>query len=268
MTNQTIITSAALAAVAGLGLTVSVITFIWAIINATPRGRVRQRLSELTSSNKNTRMPFSNIKINLDRRDIYYSLAGLLIAVIVLWGTPAIYVGAGLGILFGPVAARVHRWTRRDRVKHIKLRECAVLYEAIDLYTQAGYTVEQALKMGAVLTPTIRPAVERCLAYWPQGPLRALEKMGGEIGLEEAEILISVLMQAVKAGPERVAGLLGEESTKLEELRQNMAEVKMAAKPVYQTAYFILPLAANMGIVLSALGYRMLLTLDSMKAGM
>lgn len=213
-------------------------------------------------------MPFFNVKINLDRRDIYYSLAGLLIAVVVLWDTPAMHVGAGLGILLGPVAVRIYRWTQRDSVKHIKLRECAILYEAIDLYTQAGYTVEQALKMGAVLTPAIRPAVERCLAYWPQGPLRALEKMGGDIGLEEAEILISVLMQAVKAGPERVAGLLGEESTKLEELRQTMAEVRIAAKPVYQTAYFILPLAANMGIVLSVMSYRMIVMLNGMKAGM
>ncbi|KJS10683.1 MAG: hypothetical protein VR67_17540 [Peptococcaceae bacterium BRH_c8a] len=257
--------SIGLAAVAGLGLTVSLIAIIWTVINATPWGHVRQRLNRLTRFEKKSKI---NIKFNLDRRDIYSSLAGLLIAVTLLWGTPVLHLGAGLGILLSPVVVRLYSWTQRGRLKQIKLRECAILYEAIDLYTHAGYTVEQALKMGAALTPSIRPAVERCLAYWPQGPLRALERMGGDIGLEEAEILISVLMQAVKAGPERVAGLLGEESVKLEELRQTMAEIKIAAKPIYMTAYYILPLAANMGIVLSTLGYRILFTLDGMKAGM
>jgi Flp pilus assembly protein TadB len=269
---KAVLISVGLATIAGISLAVSTAAIFYLIINATPWGKIQKRLSHLANGGQNkqsgkSRMPFANINLNIDRRDLYYALAGFLCAVIVLRQTPVMLIGAGIGILVGPVVAHIYRWTKRDKTKNIKIRECAALYEAIDLYTQAGYTVEQSLRMGSILTPTIRPHIDRCLSYWPQGSIRALERLGGDLGIEEADILISVLMQAEKAGPERVAGLLSEESTKLEELRQTMAEIKIAAKPIYQTAYFILPLAANMGIVLSVLGYRLWLMIDGLKAG-
>lgn len=138
-----------------------------------------------------------------------------------------------------------------------RMREVAVLYEAVDFYTRAGYTVRQALSLATAVVSAIRPAVERCLAAWPQGPVRALERMAEEVNLPEASVLATVLMHVEEAGVERGRAAVEEEARGLEALRRSLAELKVVSRPLYYCVYRALPLAAVGGVLVGPLVYRL-----------
>lgn len=167
-------------------------------------------------------------------------------------GTPLITGGLGTG------AAWFLQKNIRETVKMRKLREIAALYESVVFYTKAGYTIQQSLRLGAVITPTIRPAVERCLAAWPSGPIRALEKFAEEVNIPEAATLSTVLMHAEESGMGYGSSAIEEESRALEALRQTLAELKIVSKPLYYCIYRALPLAAIAGMVVGPLVWRLI----------
>jgi hypothetical protein len=138
------------------------------------------------------------------------------------------------------------------------MRELAVLYETVDFFTQSKegtlhFTIRQALQYGVAITPTIRPYVQRCIDSWPRGPARALEEFAREVNLEEASVLAMVLTRAQEAGMEYMRTTIAEGSKDLEDLRQTLAEVKIASKPVYYTVYRALPAAGVGGIIFGAM---------------
>lgn len=167
-------------------------------------------------------------------------------------GVPLITGGLGAG------AAWFLRRNFKETVKMRKLREVAALYESVVFYTKAGYTIQQSLRLGAVIAPTIRPAVERCLAMWPSGPVRALEKFAEEVDVPEAATLSTVLMHAEESGMGYGRGAVEEESRALEALRQMLAELKIVSKPLYYCIYRALPLAAIAGMVVGPLVWRLI----------
>lgn len=199
------------------------------------------------------------LKSSEDRRLAVVLLGGFLGGA-VFWllisgkasGMLAVVGGIGAGI-----AWFIQR-NMKETLKMKKLREIAALYESIVFYTKAGYTIQQALRLGAVITPTIRPAVERCLAAWPSGPVRALERFAEEVDVPEAATLSTVLMHAEESGIGYGSGAIEEESRALESLRQTLAELKIVSKPLYYCIYRALPLAAISGIVVGPLVWRLI----------
>lgn len=146
----------------------------------------------------------------------------------------------------------------RDTARLVKLRQVAVLYEAVDFYTRAGYTIRQSLSLAIPLAPALRDAVEKCLATWPAGPVRALERLAEEINLPEAALLSSVLAHAEEFGIAVGRAAIEEESRSLEALRQTLAELKVVSKPMYFAMYRALPFAAIAGMMVGPLVYRLM----------
>lgn len=177
---------------------------------------------------------------------------GLLISGFTASSLVPVMGGLGMG-----VAWFIQKNTK-ETLKMRKLREIAALYESVVFYTKAGYTIQQSLRLGAVVTPTIRHAVERCLAMWPSGPVRALEKFAEEVDVPEAATLSTVLMHAVESGMSYGQGAIEEESRALDALRQTLAEIKIVSKPLYYCIYRALPLAAIAGVVVGPLVWRLL----------
>jgi F0F1-type ATP synthase assembly protein I len=201
----------------------------------------------------------SNEKERQDRVYLFTGVVGgAFFGLLLTVGTGATMLAVMICAGLGAVASIIIRCVTGEIKKTRMMRELAVLYETIDFFTQGEggalrFTIRQALQYGTAITPTIRPHVQRCIDSWPRGPVRALEEFAREVNLPEASILSTVLIHAEAAGMKYVRDAIGEGSKDLEELRQTLAEIKIAGKPVYYTVYRALPAAAVGGIVFGAL---------------
>lgn len=177
------------------------------------------------------------------------------------------FLAVPLGFSLGAALAYLARNTYKKMQYLQKLREAALLYESIDLYSRVGYTVRQSLELTLPLMKKLRPVVERCIDRCSYGTVWALEQMGKEIGLKEADVLISLLILAEQSGSQRIAGVMEEESGKLESLRRTLAEIQLAGRPVYMTAYLFLPLAGVMGLFLGPMAWQVINMVSNLRAG-
>jgi len=181
-------------------------------------------------------------------------LAALLTRANLQWTT----MGGCLGSLVGWLIYNNIRETRRMR----KIREVAALYEAVDFFTAAGYTIPQAMRLGMVTAPTLRSCVEKCLARYSRDRVHALEGFARDVDLPEAALLAAVLSHAEEAGVDASRSALQEESRALEELRKSLAQIRVISKPLYFAVYRGLPFAAIGGVVVGPLAYRLIKTIQ------
>ena len=133
------------------------------------------------------------------------ALGGAAFGFLLTLGTGAVLIATVVGSALGIAVSWFIRYSSNEAKKTKTMRELVVLYELIDFFTQGEgdyqhFTIQQALRYGAVITPTIRPVIQRCIDAWPSGPIRALEKFAKEVNLPEASILSSVLIHAEKVG--------------------------------------------------------------------
>ncbi|MHB1126960.1 MAG: hypothetical protein ACYC2T_08385 [Bacillota bacterium] len=164
----------------------------------------------------------------------------------------AAFVGAGIGMATHKALA----YFKRSSQEFESIKEVALLYESIDLFLRAGFTVRESLQLSQVVVPRLRPHIHRCLDRWPSGPLRAIQQLGEDIGSKYADLMTGLLMQAEERGSEDVSGVMEQEAVRLEELRVSLAESKIAAKPIYSAVYLLMPVSAVLGILIAPLAYR------------
>lgn len=250
----------------GVGLAAGALFLL--VARLTPSAKLAARLSSLVGPERQK----IGVKVKREapageRRTVVFALGGAVFSALIVAKMPyvlaAVPVGATLGFLASRVAARLYQ----SRTHFQRLREAAVLYESIDLFTRAGFTPRQAMELSLPLLTLLRPAVEKCIASWSGGALRAIEQLGSDIGLKEADVLIAVLMQIVEGGVAKLTGVMEEEALRLDELRQSLGEMRIAAKPVYSTVYIFLPVAALVGMLLGPLAFRAISMISSMRVG-
>lgn len=195
-------------------------------------------------------------KPEVDKIQLLLSLAtGILFAGLAgNFRTGVIFFAAGLSI--GLVFYRKFQDLVALRNRNQRLKDLAVLFEAVELYTRAGYTIPQALRAAKVLTPGLKTAIEKCLDYWPAGPRAALEQFRRLIQLPEGDIFVSLLTYMEATGVKDLEGVLGREADNIERLRRLRAEASIASRPVYLMVYRVLPLVATLGILVGPLLYR------------
>jgi len=193
-------------------------------------------------------------------------VAGALGFALLVWDTPLMLPLMPVGGLVGLLGQKLLDRLGSGREHFTKLREVALLYESVDLFTRAGFTVRQALQMSLVMVPKLRRHVEKCLGRWPAGPIRALEQLGADIGIKEADILAGLLMHAEEAGVEKVSGVMEQEAVRLEEIRRTLAEVKIASKPIYLAVYVLLPVATALGMLVGPMAYRAINSINQIRA--
>lgn len=160
-----------------------------------------------------------------------------------------------IGSLIGRLATFGYRWLKEKLTEERKAGEVLLLGEVISLYASAGYTLYDALSASVYMVNLIREPLQKALRSWSQGPQRALKRMGEEINLPEANILIGVLQRAVNIGTANIAELLGQESYTMERIRQYRIEQGLSTRPIIQAAYLIFPGLALVGVTLIPVGY-------------
>lgn len=199
--------------------------------------------------------------------DTLWFLAGAAAGALALglsrWLPAALIWGGGAGVGL----RRLVRWARRRIGRWRRLQQVAVLYEAVDLYSQLGYPIYDALQAAALLLPELHGPVQRCLRRWGQSPIRALHELGRELDIPEAEILIAVLQQGVQVGPARLTGIMADEARQLEAIRQRIAEEQIAMRPLYLSVYTGLPGFALIGILFFPLAIRVMAMLGTLRVG-
>jgi len=176
-------------------------------------------------------------------------------------------IPAGIGIGF--IGSKIIIKTFYSKNKMVKLKEVSLLYESIDLFTHAGFTVRQALQISKTLLPNLKKPIDKCLNNWPSGSLKAIEEFGAEISedLPEADVLTGLLMQAEEGGIENITGIMEQEAIRLEDLRKAAAETKIAIEPIFSAIYMFLPVASVLGIIMAPLAYRAIEMLTNIRAG-
>lgn len=157
-------------------------------------------------------------------------------------------------ISFGII--KVIKKIKKQAARAGKLKEAAVLFEAVELYCKAGYTLYQALNAAKLLTRKIRPDIERCLNYWGAGAKKALKNLQEELNLPEAQTLILLLMHLESAGVKDLENILKREAYNVEEMQHLKTELKLKNRPLILMVYRFLPLFSVLGIVLGSLLYR------------
>ncbi len=149
-----------------------------------------------------------------------------------------------------------------------KLRaEVAILYEVVDFYTTAGYTLPQSLQLGSSILPRLNPIINKVLSEWPQGSFKALQIFSDNIELNEAIILVSILQYIDESGIEYGKTAIEEEARQLELVRKTSSQMEIINKPLYYSVYRILPVASLAGIVLGPLLNRISIMLQLLGGG-
>lgn len=241
-----------------LGIGAAAIALLIPLINITRPGITRVR-----------QPPKKKIKIesrSINRKNLVLSFAGMIFGASIAWGTAywpfAAAFFTATGLLIEPVTKKLYAKTHVFK----KMREVAILYETVDLLTRANFTIRQSLQMALPLLNVIRPSVEKCIDRYNVGPERALSELGSAIGLKEADILVSALMTAESLGTEKMTGVLEEGANRLEDLRNALAEARVAGRPIYMTVYVFLPLTSLIGMAVAPLAYRAILMISNMRS--
>ena len=160
------------------------------------------------------------------------------------------------GLFFGLIVIIIYQKTIVVATRAKKLKEAAILFEAIELYTKAGYSLYQAIRASRVLVDEIRPAVDKCLNYWGAGAKKALQKLQEELKLEEVSTLILLLINMESSGTKELDGAIGKVVFSMEDLQKMKTQIKISNRPLIFVIYRMLPLASIAGIVVGGLLYR------------
>lgn len=162
-----------------------------------------------------------------------------------------------IGLIFGLAVIKIYQKTIVATNRAKRLKEAAILFEAIEMYLKSGYSLYQAVRASRLLVDDIRPAVDKCLNYWGAGAEVALQKLQEELKLEEIDTLILLLINMEQSGTKELEGTIDKVVFNIEDLQKMKTQIKIANRPLIFVIYRMLPLISTAGIVAGGLLYRM-----------
>lgn len=178
----------------------------------------------------------------------------------IITSTKLFVYGSLIGLI---VLTQIYKY-QNNIIKAKKLKEAAILFEAAELYTKAGYTLYQALQVAKIMTNRIKPSIDKCLNAWSRGANKALEILQKELNMPESDTLVLLLMHMETAGSKNLEGLLKREAVNIEHLQNIKTKIKISNRPLILMAYRMLPLFSALGLIVGGLLYR---TYNVMKEG-
>lgn len=201
-------------------------------------------------------------------KEFYPSLLGAAMGFLLMAKFPPwALVSAGIGGILGQAGKSVFKWFAAKLTEEKRAGEVLLLYELVGIYASAGYSLYEALSASVYLVELIRDPLKVCLRNWSQGPQRALDKMGREIGLPEADVLVKILQRATEVGSGRLAEFLRQECEVMENVRQYRIERGLGVRPLIQTLYLLFPGLALVGVTMLPVGYYISKAIMSIKLG-
>jgi hypothetical protein len=123
--------------------------------------------------------------------------------------------------------------------------------------------MNHALQAAKLLTPALKPAINKALVYWPAGSAKALEIFRREVDLPEADILTALLAQIERVGISNLEGVIRREADRLQRMREAAERAEINRRPTYMMLYRALPLVSAMGMIAGVLFMHVASTLRS-----
>ncbi|HOV79436.1 MAG TPA: hypothetical protein PK728_04960 [Bacillota bacterium] len=208
------------------------------------------------------RSKFYPVKQKSNKKEvaIYMTAAavGSFVMLVLSWGTPYVGTTVGFGAGAGVALAKAITKTIENAATYKKRKDVATLFEAVETYMATGLSIPQSLNYSKLLAPSIKSAVEKCVREWPFGALKALENFRREVGVPEADILVSLLSQIERKGDRNLEGVFQREVSNMERLRAVKERSKIVfGKPMYFVVYRAIPALCTFGVVIGALVYRL-----------
>jgi hypothetical protein len=178
-------------------------------------------------------------------------LAGALVAFIVP-GTVARIVGFIAGVMLGMVLNLFMKHYQRSVTRVKKLKEAVLIYDTIDIYTEAGESLPVALSKILPALDALKLPVERFIKRYPYGSGEAIMQLEEDMDFDEAGSLTSVMLQVIKAGS--TEGISSAEGVRMENIRKTLHRANIAVRPIYRQIVLFLPLGLALTLVLYVLG--------------
>lgn len=243
-----------------IGIMVVIITLLMIEIQGKSKGKFKY-LSDMEGPyNKFKRRLKRNFeqrkRIILNQKEKY-----IIVGIAILLTTTASSVKSSFTLLAGGALTglSIILFVRNVKSKNVhikKVNEIAIVFESIELYMRAGYSMYQAIRTSRLLITEIRPAMDVCLSYWGNGPKQALAKLQEELNVPEAETLILMLVNLEGTGSKEMRSAIGGEVFNIESIQRMKTNVSIANKPLLLMIYRMLPLGSVIGITVGSLMYR------------
>lgn len=190
------------------------------------------------------------------------AIGGALLAILGK-GTSYFWMLLFVGLLAGVGICKGLYSFRRAAELYSKRRQVAVLFEAVEMYLRSNMSLVQALYAAKSLTPALNSAVRSCIVRWPSSPENALENLRREIGVPEADVLVSLLMRINITGLKNLEGVIQREAQNIDKLRNVAARMKISSRPVYYMLHRALPAIAILGMFLGSMFYHLAQSLQA-----
>lgn len=238
--------------VAGVGLIAFVVVYASAdiIIQKTQIYLIGKQLS-IKTNNKDTQVLIGAL---------IGFIGGLLLTTGTQYMATASLAFAGLGAGLVEATSRLLARGKEEKRK----QECFLLFTAAEIFIQSGYSIPQALANSRDFTPMLTADINKTLAAWPQGTVKALEVLRDSINLPEGDQLVSLLLQLNQVGTRNVGNIIQAEARQMEEKRKALEKARITQKPVFLMAYRLLPLVVLMGMLAGVLVNRVFTQMNSM----
>lgn len=156
-----------------------------------------------------------------------------------LFQTLIISLLIGIGGFYIPNIV-LNNLVKEKRKQYIQDLEIVELFTI--MYLKNQYNVYDLLKALKDTTHYITPYISECINEYYMNPLRALQNLSDKIKMDEYQLLIDILKQAVRLSGDAVVDFIEEHKKQIRKMRELAIEKANKKKPIYYTFIIALPL--------------------------
>lgn len=219
-------------------------------------GRIRlKKIRKLKEYKKEPVKYLKELKENAMRSKDIVRMLGIaaIMAVFGCWLTPKVkLLGVTSGISAGLIA---YSWLDKYKKKGVrlqKLRDIITIYDALAVYIPMGKNLQTVLENVLSLLKELRTPVENCLKeYLYKSKKEAILSLENSCGIEEAGLLVSVLLQVSDTGRFELSG---PEGSRLENIRTSFHETRQEMMPMQNQLVNLLPFMVGVSIAIYIMG--------------
>jgi hypothetical protein len=166
--------------------------------------------------------------------------------------TPKLKVfGITTGISIGLIA---YSWLDKYKAKGVrlqKLRDIITIYDSLAVYVPMGKNLQTVLENVVPLLKVLKTPIENCLKVYPYNPKEAILTLENSCEVEEAGLLVSVLLQVSSTGRFELSG---PEGSRLENIRTSFHETRQEMMPMHNQVVNLLPFLVGVAIAIYIMG--------------
>ncbi|OPY63689.1 MAG: hypothetical protein A4E56_00412 [Pelotomaculum sp. PtaU1.Bin065] len=230
-------------------------------------GRLKlKKLKKLKEYRKEPVKYLKELKENAQRNQDIVKMASIatVLAVFGCWILPKAKIfGITTGMSVGLMAYSWFEKYKKKGVRLEKLRDIITIYDALAVYMPMGKNLQTVLESVSPLLKKLKTPVENCLKMYPYNAKEAILSLEKSCGLEEAGLLVSVLLQVSSTGRFELSG---PEGNRLENIRTSFHDTRQEMMPMHNQLVNLLPFLVGVSIAIYVMGRHALDMLNSFNA--